>query len=297
MVDYSIEKEIAVIEVRGKETVELNYIKWGNNPAKYDIRRWNDNGEPLKGITISDDGLEQLYWAISEELGFGSLDEDEESYDYSEEEDDSDEYEDENEEDFSEDNEEIQTIDYRSFFVMKSMYECDENEHDYCDVIAIVPVLINDDITNIEFPAIYCRDCNIYYVTEEIYYKLKNRGKVLCQMLSEEEYRKYLSGSDFSDLNPKGPLFMLGYTVARDKNGDDILTVSERRHLLNWIIGNSILSKSTVVNYLKFFIKKNQGRKNMSLAVKKWTEDLEYLTGIKSIGNNPPPMGVARFVH
>lgn len=34
----------------------------------------------------------------------------------------------------------------------------------------------------------------------------------------------------------------------------------------------------------------------MSVAVQKWREDKEYLTGVASIGKNAPPMGVVRFV-
>ena len=291
MVKYTIEREIAIIEERGGETVELNYIKWGNNPAKYDLRRWNDDGEPLKGITISEEGLEELYWALSEELGYGSReDETEDLYDKSDEDDDHSDEEDE------EENDDMLTIDYRSFFVMKSMYECDQKEHDYSDVIATVPIMIDDEFKNIEFPAIYCRDCNVYYVTESIYNELKSRGKVLCQMLTDEEYKRYLEGMDFGELSPKGPLYLLGYTVARDKYGDDILTSAERKQLLDWIIGNGIMKKKKVLFYLDLFIKKNQGRTNMSIPVQKWREDKEYLTGIKTDGNNAPPMGVARFV-
>ncbi len=51
-----------------------------------------------------------------------------------------------------------------------------------------------------------------------------------------------------------------------------------------------------MVSYLEFFIKRSQGRPNLSAAVQKWREDKDYLTGIDSIGENAPPMGVARFI-
>ena len=310
MVKYTIEKKIAVIEDRGNETVELNYIKWGSNPAKYDLRRWDENGEPLKGITLSEEGLEELYWALSEELGygsgeddievpFGSPDEDDDDDDYTEEYDDEDGEEDDeyaDEEDDDENDDEVRTIDYRSFFVLKSMRECDQKGHDYRDVVATVPIMIDDKFTNFEFPAVYCQDCNVYYVTERIYNDLKKRGKVLCQMLTEDEYRRFLSGHDFYDLNPKGPLCLLGYTTKRDKYGKDILTSAERKHLLDWIIDNGIMDKKKVLFYLDTFIKKGQGNTSMSVAVQKWKEDKAYLTGVKSEGKNAPPMGVARFV-
>lgn len=231
MLKYTVEREIAVLEDRGHETVELNLIKWGNNQAKYDLRRWNEDGEPLKGITLSEDAIEELYRALSEELGYGSRNDEDEEWDTS------------SDEEKIEDDAELQTIDYRSFFVMKSMDECDEKEHDYSEVIATVPMMIDDEFEDIEFPAIYCKDCNVYYVSEQFYNELKSRGKVLCQMLTEDEYRRYLAGIDFGELSPKGPLILLGYTVARDKNGEDILSSSERKQLLDWIIGNEIMTK------------------------------------------------------
>ncbi len=40
-------------------SLQLNRIKWENNPPKYDMRRWKD-GRPLKGFSLSDSTMKEL---------------------------------------------------------------------------------------------------------------------------------------------------------------------------------------------------------------------------------------------
>lgn len=40
---------------------ELNLVKWGDNPPKYDLRSWNEDREKMgKGLTFSKEELELL---------------------------------------------------------------------------------------------------------------------------------------------------------------------------------------------------------------------------------------------
>lgn len=40
---------------------ELNLIKWGSNPQKYDIRDWNEDHTRMgKGITLTEEELNKL---------------------------------------------------------------------------------------------------------------------------------------------------------------------------------------------------------------------------------------------
>lgn len=41
---------------------ELSLVKWNNNEAKYDLRKWGDDGKkPYKGITFNKDELLKIY--------------------------------------------------------------------------------------------------------------------------------------------------------------------------------------------------------------------------------------------
>ncbi len=59
---YKIEKELGVIsEGKGGWRTELNFISWGDRPAKFDIRAWSPNHEKMgKGITLTKDDLTAL---------------------------------------------------------------------------------------------------------------------------------------------------------------------------------------------------------------------------------------------
>lgn len=70
---FTIEKHIAVIGKSGgdgKITKELNIVKWGNNPAKFDIRAWNaDHTKAYKGIALDKEEAKALLAALSVEIG------------------------------------------------------------------------------------------------------------------------------------------------------------------------------------------------------------------------------------
>ena len=55
--DCEIEEQIAVLNSRGKYTLELNIVSFNSRPANYDIRRWGINaaGEkyPARGINLT----------------------------------------------------------------------------------------------------------------------------------------------------------------------------------------------------------------------------------------------------
>ena len=65
---YEILKEGHIISQNKEITLELNFLKWGDGPGKYDIRKWKDD-QPFKGVSLSEEELEKLYHIIGEELG------------------------------------------------------------------------------------------------------------------------------------------------------------------------------------------------------------------------------------
>ena len=40
MLNYTIVRRIATIREWSSATLELNVVKWGSNPVKYDLRKW-----------------------------------------------------------------------------------------------------------------------------------------------------------------------------------------------------------------------------------------------------------------
>ena len=62
--EYRIEQRIAVLsESGGGYTLELNRVAYRDYPAKLDLRKWH-NGQPMKGITLTDDEARSLQRAL-----------------------------------------------------------------------------------------------------------------------------------------------------------------------------------------------------------------------------------------
>lgn len=73
-VEFKILEHIFSFGENNGWTKELNVVAWGSNPAKYDIRSWNeDHTKMTKGITFSREELIQLRDVLTkEELESGS---------------------------------------------------------------------------------------------------------------------------------------------------------------------------------------------------------------------------------
>jgi len=62
--DFKVVERIAVINGNSAGyTLELNKVSYHGNPAKLDLRKWKD-GQPLKGVTLSDADASKLREAL-----------------------------------------------------------------------------------------------------------------------------------------------------------------------------------------------------------------------------------------
>ena len=62
--EHEITERIAVISKNNAGyTLELNRVSYNGYPAKLDLRKWKD-GQPLKGVTLSDDEARSLLEAL-----------------------------------------------------------------------------------------------------------------------------------------------------------------------------------------------------------------------------------------
>lgn len=64
---FTIEKHLGVLsETKKGWKLELNLISWGNQPAKYDIRKWSPDHETMgKGVTLTKEELMTLKSLLS----------------------------------------------------------------------------------------------------------------------------------------------------------------------------------------------------------------------------------------
>ena len=166
MMKYQVIKHIDTIKEWSYMDIQLNLIKWGDIPAKYDIRKW-EGEEPRKGISLSKEESEALLFALAKELGYQCTrikqDQSEEQIPFGLTDDNSDE-------NYSE----PVVIDYRNFVVHSNISECEKNNHEYEDITAVVPLMSKGygSVKTVEFPARFCKTCKTYYISEFTYNKL-----------------------------------------------------------------------------------------------------------------------------
>lgn len=68
-IDFKLERRIGALnENPSGYTKELNVVIWDEKYTKYDLRTWNPNGKPGKGITLSLEELAALHEIIGAEL-------------------------------------------------------------------------------------------------------------------------------------------------------------------------------------------------------------------------------------
>ena len=163
-------------------------------------------------------------------------------------------------------------IDYKDFFIYSSERACG---HDLIKVIATVPIYSKGKVTTIQIDADYCAECGVYYISYNDYlYRILPQGRLLCQVLSIEEYLDYKRQmKNYGELKPQSILNMIGYNV----NAKDNLSENERRTILRYAIESGVITKKLTIFYLQTFIKKGNAKKGLEMAVKKWKSDLQWV--------------------
>lgn len=200
-----------------------------------------------------------------------------------------------NSDDIEEDEEDEEcsyVIEYRTFVIKDDNYikECMRSGHDIEKVTASVNIIkYNGETEEIEIPAYFCMDCGLYFIEESQYNLLLVRGRLLCQILTMSEYRTYNNSGNLSNNWAQQSILKIGgYSVAKN----DGLSERQRQTILEYIIESGILSKADVVNYLDFFIRLNEGKKNMSYAVSKWRSDMQYLRNYSNNNGTKRKVGI-----
>ena len=66
--EFEIKKNIGVLS-EGTWNMELNWVKFGDNEPKYDIRKWNaDHTKMGKGISLSKEELKTLWKVLDKKF-------------------------------------------------------------------------------------------------------------------------------------------------------------------------------------------------------------------------------------
>ncbi|MBQ7916376.1 MAG: hypothetical protein IJ315_06270 [Firmicutes bacterium] len=164
------------------------------------------------------------------------------------------------------------TIEFTSFVVRCYAFKCNKS-HNIEQIRAIIDIMdASGGVIREELPAGYCKECNVYFILESDFIRLRNRGILLCQMVSSKEYENEehtpLNGHD---LKSESLLHRCGYNVGAADNLSEI----QRREILRRILDNGLYSKIALLSFLDWLINQNEkvSKKDMSAALQKWSAD------------------------
>lgn len=164
-------------------------------------------------------------------------------------------------------------IEMKDFLVRSNAFQCRNRLHSMQEVDALVDVLDNSNhIKNIKVAAGYCEQCNVYFIMDSVYQRLKSYGIILCRISDGKDYFNKSSSAGMH-LSQESLLMQYGYNVSQVRG----LSIEQRQKILALIVDNKIMSRNEIIGYLNFFIRQRKAMPKMQNAIKKWEQDKKYV--------------------
>lgn len=168
-------------------------------------------------------------------------------------------------------------ITVNDFLIRTSTKYCINREHHLKRIKALICVDNGKIIKEVSIEAMFCVECNQYFISELEYQKLKSQGYICCRIITIEEYIK-IRESGFDSWAEKSLPRSYGYTV----NAQDNLTDYERHRILSFIIENDIMKADEVIGFIEWLVRKN-GSDKYYFARQKWNRDIAYVRNYKPV--------------
>lgn len=153
-------------------------------------------------------------------------------------------------------------------YICKGTISCKNKNH---DIESVTGIIENKYGLTVKINANYCRQCNKYFIdyAEYSHYR-KLYGTIMGNFRISNNGN---FGGLFKNLSQESILHLCGYTV----NQSEDLSKSQRRHILEFLINRGIQNKSDIISHLNFLIKTNEKKHNMSVAISRWNDDIDWV--------------------
>lgn len=164
-------------------------------------------------------------------------------------------------------------INHGDFVVRTNLFRCFYKEHLVEEIIGILRIVTPLGIEIIEhIPCAYCSECKCFYMLTSEYNRVAEKGILLCQLISKEEYYKAGIPSKFAGAS-ESLLMRNGYNVKANIGLTDV----QRQIILRNIMDSGILSPHRIASYLDTFIAQKRKMPQYNDAVLKWQKDKSYV--------------------
>ncbi|MBQ9606142.1 MAG: hypothetical protein IJV16_03075 [Lachnospiraceae bacterium] len=149
-------------------------------------------------------------------------------------------------------------------------FKCVKLKHEIEEITAVITTIGKLGYrSEQEVKAAYCKECNVYYLHESDYRKLKEKGVLDCTIVERDVFAKHGKNA-LRYMKSESPLMQYGYNVKATTN----LTDYQRQELLAGIIDAGILPSITVKSYLSLFAAQKRGIQMYENAVAKLNTSL-----------------------
>ncbi len=160
------------------------------------------------------------------------------------------------------------------FIVRRTTFKCMHKKHHLQNIDAKIDIIDQKGLVQHEtISAGYCPNCNIFFIMESTYQKLKMKGTPICRTSDE---KTYLSGATLKNgmrLAQESILMQYGYNVSQIEG----LSSIHRKKILALLVDNNILTRSDLISYLDFFISQRNYQSRFEKAIKKWEDDRDFI--------------------
>lgn len=166
----------------------------------------------------------------------------------------------------------------KDFVVRRTTFKCMHEGHALQNIDGIVEI-INDkgNIIQTRVPAGYCPNCNVFFIMESTYQRLKMKGTPICRISDEKTYMKGNIYANGMRLAQESVLMQYGYSVSQQEG----LSANRRSKILAVLIDNDILTRTEIISYLDFFINQRKNNPKYEKAIEKWEMDREFVSEYK----------------
>ena len=166
----------------------------------------------------------------------------------------------------------------KDFVVRRTTFKCMHEGHSLRNIDGTIEI-INDKgiIIQAQVPAGYCPNCNVFFIMESTYQRLKMKGTPICRISDEKTYMKSNIYANGMHLAQESVLMQYGYSVSQQEG----LSANRRSKILAVLIDNDILTRTEIISYLDFFINQRKNNPKYEKAIRKWEMDQEFVSEYK----------------
>lgn len=159
--------------------------------------------------------------------------------------------------------------------VLSNTLNCNLN-HDVYDITVTLPVLYeNGDINNITVLASYCKDCDRYIITKDIFNNID--GVLMCEVI-DKTYTINNSDDDTEIDQHESLLYRYGYNVKTSVN----LSTKQRHIILASLVESGIMTRNQISDHLTMLINRGEKIDSWKDATDKWKQDRYYVQDYKT---------------